>query len=237
MKRMRIHYLQHVAFEAPGYIRHWATEQGHILTHTHFFTTDHTLPNPNDIDMLIVLGGPMSVMDDYAYPWLREEKIFIEDCIQANKPVLGICLGAQLIACCLGARVFTASNKEIGWYPVTPTPECQTVPWFHTLFADSPTVFHWHGEKFDIPYNGSISLLSSSANTNQAFLYNDRVLALQFHLEVEADNVFTMLTHCATDLSTTPFVQTEEHVRKGITHTIQTHVILKSILTRLSSLV
>jgi GMP synthase-like glutamine amidotransferase len=150
---MNVHYFQHVSFEGPGYITTWLTEQGHNITATLFFERQYRLPDLSEIDALIVMGGPMSVYDDHLYPWLQEEKAFIEDAIEAGKKVLGICLGAQLAALCLGTFVPTALQKEIGWYPVQPAPEAVKIaPGISALLAEQPVVFHWHGDKFDIPY-------------------------------------------------------------------------------------
>jgi GMP synthase-like glutamine amidotransferase len=120
---MNVHYFQHVSFESPGYILNWLTEKGHTVTATKFYEQDFSLPDLSSIDALIVMGGPMGVYDEHLYPWLRKEKGFIEDAIHAGKKVLGICLGGQLIATCLGAYVNTAPQKEIGWFSVYATNE------------------------------------------------------------------------------------------------------------------
>ena len=112
---MKVHYFQHVSFEGLGYIETWLNENKHSVSSTKFFEKNYVIPEINEIEALIVLGGPMSVYDESKYPWLHEEKIFIEDCILDGKKVLGICLGAQLMAVCLGSNVFTAKNKEIGY--------------------------------------------------------------------------------------------------------------------------
>ena len=126
------------------------------------------------------MGGPMSVNEEAVHPWLRPEKRLISQSIEVGKTVLGICLGAQLIASALGARVFPNARKEIGWFPVRrPT---GSVPDLARLFADGIEVFHWHGETFDLPH-GAVKFLESDACENQAFSLGSRVLGLQFHLE------------------------------------------------------
>lgn len=154
---MRVHYLQHVPYEGLGYIETWLKENNHSISGTRFYEPGYALPSISDIDALVIMGGPMSVYDDYKYPWLREEKIFIEDSINAGKKVLGICLGAQLVALCLGANIHTAQHQEIGWFRVQPTEQIKSISWLHQLFKDEPTVFHWHGDQFEIPFDDSFS--------------------------------------------------------------------------------
>ena len=139
---MKVHYLQHVFFEGLGYIENWLTKNNHTISSTRFYEHGYRLPEAENIDVLIVMGGPMGVYDEDRFPWLKEEKTFIRNCIQSGKKVLGICLGAQLIADCLGAKVDKAAHKEIGWFPVTPTEECKQLVWFYELFKGNPTVFH-----------------------------------------------------------------------------------------------
>src|SRR5262249_35158018 len=146
---MRIHYLQHVAFEDLAAIESWAEDAGHTIAATQLFR-NQPLPETADFDMLVVLGGPMNIYEEDQHPWLASEKRFIERALGEEKHVLGICLGSQLIADILGARVFRNREKEIGWFPITLTEAAQS----HPLFADVPeniTVFHWHGDTFDLP--------------------------------------------------------------------------------------
>lgn len=185
---MRIHYLQHVRFEGLGYIKGWLQHHNHRVSSTLFYEENFHLPDAEDIDALIVMGGPMGVYDEEPFPWLKQEKTFIKSCIQSGKKVLGICLGAQLIADYLGSKVRQAQHKEIGWFPVMPAQDAKTLPWFYELFKDRPTVFHWHGNQFDIPGN-SPDLLFSQANAHQAFCYHKNVIGLQFHLEITPENL------------------------------------------------
>ena len=115
---MRAHYLQHVPFEGLGIIKPWLKVQGYELTNTPFYESA-LLPDPGEIDLLIVMGGPMSVNDEAEFPWLIDEKRFIRRCIEEDTSVLGICLGAQLIASSLQSRVYPNRVKEIGWFPIT----------------------------------------------------------------------------------------------------------------------
>jgi GMP synthase-like glutamine amidotransferase len=158
----------------------------------------------HDIDGLIVMGGPMGVYDEAVYPWLADEKIFIKQIIDQNKPVLGICLGAQLIADVLGAEVRSAGNKEIGFFPIIGNPEHEfSKPW------KTGTVFHWHGDTFGIP-DGAVHLASSAATKNQAFLFKDNVLALQFHLETTEESLMSLYENAKDEIVEAPFIQTLE---------------------------
>ena len=114
---MLAHYLQHVFFEGLGSIAPWLQSAGYEITRTPFFKSMN-LPDPEEIDLLVVMGGPMSVNDEVQFPWLAMEKWFIREAIGAGKPVLGVCLGAQLIASAMGARVYANAHKEIGWFPI-----------------------------------------------------------------------------------------------------------------------
>src|SRR5688572_8821838 len=144
---MRAYVLQHVPFEPLGHIEQWLTRAGAHIATVELFASQ-PLPAVADVDLLIAMGGPMSVNDEREYPWLVAEKRLIRDAIEAGRPVLGVCLGSQLIASALGARVYPNHVKEIGWFPVTATHDgSQDV----FRFPPSLQVFHWHGETFDLP--------------------------------------------------------------------------------------
>lgn len=232
MRRLTVHYFQHVSFEGLGYIRTWLDAQGHEVTGTRFYEPDYTLPDPAAIDALVVMGGPMSVHDDAAFAWLAAEKDFIRRCIESGKKVLGICLGAQLLAHCLGAEVHRAPHREIGWFRVFPTAESRALSWFHGLFRSAPEVLHWHGDQFEIPRPGGLELLYSEANGRQAFSYGDRLLGLQFHLEVTVDGLQQLIAHAGADLQPHPFVQSEEQLRTRPTQLTYCHALLDQLLTR-----
>ncbi len=203
---MRIHYLQHVPFEWPGNIAAWAQSRGHELAGTRLFT-DTPLPDPSQFDWLIVMGGPMSVHDEHQFPWLVAEKRLIERCLAEDKPVLGVCLGAQLMAQVLGARVYRNAHPEIGWFPVRRTAAARR----SRLFTPVPTEFialHWHGETFDLP-RGAIHLAESDACLHQAFEFNSS-LALQFHLELHAGDVQQLIHHCGHELGSGPWQQSAD---------------------------
>lgn len=180
---MRVHWLQHAEHEGPGCIERWMRERGHALGATRLYRGE-TLPDAGDLDWLIVLGGPMNIHEHDRFPWLIPEKLFIRDACVKNKKVLGICLGAQLVADVLGGSVGRNLEPEIGWFKVFLNDEAAKL----TLFVDFPAsfeAFHWHGDTFTCP-PGATPLMSSEACPRQAFSWGaGRVLALQFHLEVE----------------------------------------------------
>jgi GMP synthase - Glutamine amidotransferase domain len=227
---MKIHYLQHVPFEGLGFIETWLNENNHEMSSTRFDETDYHFPNSGEIDALIIMGGPMGVYDEHLYSWLYEEKQFIKDCIQADKKILGICLGAQLLSVCLGADVHSAENKEIGWFKVSPTEECKKIDWLYDLFKDEPVVFHWHGDTFEIPLDGSFSFLESNANSNQAFYHNENIIGLQFHVEVTPETTALMLKNGKNELMKSSYTQTETEIQNGLVHVKNCNRIMEVIL-------
>lgn len=192
---MHVRIIQHVEFEQPGLIAEWAAERGHQLTITRAWADEY--PEPSREDLLVVLGGPMGATDDATLPWLRSEKLHIAEAIAGGGPVLGVCLGAQIIATVIGGSVRRNRETEIGWYPVMPTPEAAAT----ALFADWPAgsvVGHWHGDTFELPV-GMQPLLSSEHCRNQAFVFDGRVVGLQFHLEWTEPLLAGMIEACASE--------------------------------------
>lgn len=206
---MHFHYLQHVAFEDLGSIDSTLRQRGHPVSVTRLFAGD-TLPSIEDIDALIIMGGPMGVGDIDAYPWLATEMNWIRAAIQSGRPVLGICLGAQLIAAALGARVTRNRSREIGWFPVYKTTAAEQTP-LGNVFPPRLEAFHWHGETFELPA-GATLLASSDACQNQGFVYRDRVFALQFHLETTPESARRLIEHCGDELDGSRWVQSAEEM-------------------------
>lgn len=206
---MRIHVLQHVWFEDEGVIGVWANQNCHAMTKTLLYQNEKPLP-VNDFDALVIMGGPMSVNDVGVYPWLAEEKKLIKEAVTSGKIVLGVCLGAQLIATALGARVYKNPYKEIGWHEVTLTKESER----SQLFSHLPkrfVAFHWHGETFDLP-SGCAKMTESEACSNQAFEYEGRVVGLQFHLESSEESICRLIQNCPEDLSGGKYVQHADEI-------------------------
>jgi GMP synthase-like glutamine amidotransferase len=208
---MRIHYLQHVPFEDLGNIQVWAEERGHETSGTMLFR-DESLPGLEDLDWLVVMGGPMNIYEHDKYPWLGREKEFIHQAINAGKIVLGICLGAQLMADVLGAKVHRNEEREIGWFPVKLTALARDSRIFRAL-PESFTAFHWHGDTFDIP-PGGVRMAESQACRNQAFELG-KAVGLQFHLESSMDSIDHLIINCADELEEGRFVQRPEELLSG----------------------
>ncbi len=206
---MRLHYIQHVPFEGLGYIENWAKKKGALISVTKIYENPD-FPKTESFDFLVIMGGPMSVYEEEKYPWLVEEKKFIEKAIKENKPVLGICLGAQLIANVLGAKVYPGKYKEIGWFPVKLRGEAESAKVF-SGFPKEFMAFHWHGDTFDIP-KGALWVAESGACPHQAFVYNDRVVALQFHLEPVKENIENLIKNCSHELIKAPYIQSAEEM-------------------------
>ena len=149
----------------------------------------------------------MGVNDEHLHPWLRAEKRFIESMIARERTVLGICLGAQLIAASLGARVFPSGFKEIGWFHVRRTGP-GTRASLASLLPERVEVFHWHGDTFDLP-RGAERIAQGEVCANQAFAIGTRVLGLQFHLEATPDTVRALAANCRSEIVPGPTIQTE----------------------------
>lgn len=201
---MRIHYFQHVPFEGLGSMERWFQDHNHSVSATHLYRGE-TAPGPDQFDWLVVMGGPMGVADEQRYPWLAEEKRAIQMAIEAGKTVLGVCLGAQLIANVLGAPVTRNRHREIGWFPIRVTQQALDSPIGAILSGDSE-VFHWHGDTFAIP-SGARPMASSAACTNQGFVYNRKVVAFQFHLETTETSTRDLINHCSDELDGSDYVQ------------------------------
>jgi len=176
---MRVHAIQHVEFEDSARIAEWAAQRGHALT-TGMAATGE-FPPVAGVDFLVVLGGPMDADDEIASPWLHAEKHYIADCIAAGRSVLGVCLGAQIIAEVLGGKVVRNPEKEIGWHAVHRTVFAVEEPLF-ARWPQSAVVGQWHTDTFELP-SGLVPALSSEACANQAFVFDRRVVGLQFHIE------------------------------------------------------
>jgi GMP synthase (glutamine-hydrolysing) len=201
---MKIFYLQHVPFEGLAFIESWIESKNISPIPVRIFNND-PFPNVEDVDMLIVMGGPMSVYEEDKHPWLVEEKRFIVDVIRKGGVVLGICLGAQLIADVLGARVYPNQHKEIGWFPIELTEKGAASELFGFL-PKRLEVFHWHGDTFDLP-PGAVRMARSEGCLNQAFVHGDRVVGLQFHLESTGESIRTIIQNCSGEIVTGKYIQ------------------------------
>jgi GMP synthase-like glutamine amidotransferase len=200
---MNVHVLQHVPFEGLGSIGAWLDEQAAHVTTTRLFAGD-PLPDAKNVDLLLAMGGPMSVNDEAEFPWLIDEKRFIREAITAGSPILGVCLGAQLVANALGARVYPNTVKEIGWFPI----QAVSAPEWAFPFPLECLAFHWHGETFDLP-DGAVRLARSEACENQAFQLGRRAVGLQFHLETTPETIRLLVENCRGELVEGAWIQSE----------------------------
>lgn len=208
---LRLRVFQHVPFEGLGSLEPVFRDAGAEIAYTRFFAGEAS-PAPDAFEMLVVLGGPMGVYDEAEFPWLAAEKRALRAALDAGRPVLGLCLGAQLLSEVLGGTVTKNKHREIGWWPVEKVPASRG----HALTAEFPdrfTTFHWHGDTFSLP-PGAVSLFRSEGCGNQGFAWGDRVVGLQFHPEVTAEAigawVEASIAEGGDDLRPGPFVQTAE---------------------------
>ena len=199
---METYIFQHVAFEGPGAILPYLESKGYHVHLVKLYAGD-PVPSSLDVDFAVLMGGPMSALEEDKYPFMVEEKQLCRELFAADKPVLGVCLGAQIMANAFFAPIRQNPEKEIGFYPVT--------------FENGFTVnaFHWHGETFDIPEYAE-SIAYSEACRNQGFKMG-RSLGLQFHLETTAESLNSLLENCAEELEAAlsakaKYVQAKAHI-------------------------
>ncbi|MDF7798990.1 type 1 glutamine amidotransferase [Pontiellaceae bacterium B1224] len=225
---MKLHWLQHVPFESLGTIEDWAEQHDFDITCTRLYE-DEELPDVDDFDWLIIMGGPMGIFDYNDHPWLTDEKEFIELAIDEEKTVLGICLGAQLMADVLGAKVYPGPAKEIGWFPIQ---RCAGAP---DLIPEKLTVFHWHGDTFEIP-DDAVALATSEPGINQGFVFKDRVVGLQFHMETTEESMEALIENCGHELVDAPFIQSDDEMKAGLPNIGTVNKSLANLLDSLLSI-
>lgn len=194
----KILVIQHSAPETLGTIADFLEPKGVSVNYVRPFQEEPLPKNTDGLDGLIVMGGPMAVRDLDRTPFLREEMRIIEQTLKARKPLLGVCLGSQMLANALGAKVHLGKKKEIGWERVRLSPEARQDPlWIGA--PDSFTAFHWHGDVFDLP-EGAVSLASSDITPHQAFRHEPGVYGLLFHLEMTENMIREMIRTFSDDL-------------------------------------
>jgi GMP synthase-like glutamine amidotransferase len=223
---MRIHCLQHVPFESPGWIQTWSGAHDHELVMVRLFA-DEPLPSPSEVEALVVMGGPMGVHDDAQHPWMKGEKHLVAAALEAEKRVLGVCLGAQMIAHVSGARVYRNRFQEIGWFPVEAMPEGVA----RFALPHSFSAYHWHGDTFQLP-DGAIHLARTDGCEQQMFLLGDRVIGIQFHLEVTPEDIAAMCAHAGNDLPDGPYVQAADRMQDSSQGCASSHRLLDVLLDR-----
>ncbi len=206
----------------------WASKRGDTVEATHLYRGEQLPDDISSFDFLVVMGGPMNVYQHRDYPWLPLEKHFIRAVIDSGKPVLGICLGAQLIADVLGARVFQNAQVEIGWFPVEFDPGA-----FGGL-PETTIALHWHGDTFEIP-KGAVPIGKSAGCVLQGFAYDGRVVALQFHLEVNKSLIENFIREFAHELRPSCFVQSADEIHSGTQNLPAAHRAMEGILETLAN--
>jgi GMP synthase-like glutamine amidotransferase len=201
---VRIHYLQNDKLSALGNIETWAKERGYVITSTQL-DEQACFPSLDDFDLLIISGGRMASYEENLYSWLVKEKEFIRKAVSRQKYLLGICLGAQLIADSLGGRVYPHKHKEIGWWTIEFTEEGAKFPLLKE-WNDRFPAFLFHGDTFDLP-QGAIRICTSKGCANQAFQYGERVIGVQFHPELTNDVINTIWKLLKHEISEGPYTQ------------------------------
>ncbi|HVT34462.1 MAG TPA: type 1 glutamine amidotransferase [Nevskiaceae bacterium] len=227
---MRVHWLQHAEHEELGSIAPWLAARGDAVTCTRLYAGE-TLPAADAFEWLIVMGGPMNIYEYDVHPWLRDEKQFIRAALEAGRRMLGICLGAQLIADVAGGKVTRNAHAEIGWFDVQLNEGAPAAPAF-AGFPPRFTAFHWHGDTFAIP-PGARALMSSEACANQAYALGPRVAAIQFHLEVTAADARAWL-----DLeqpAPARYVQPREEILRDVGRFAANNRLMLQLLERLAA--
>jgi len=230
---MKIHVIQHSSINTLGTIEEYAITKNHSLESTRFYETK-SLPAVDSFNLLIIMGGPIGVYDYKENPWLRDEKEFIKKAIEAGKPVLGLCLGAQLLADILGARVYDNKNMEMGWFPVRAATQ-ESKPDFLKGLPEEITVFHWHSRTFDLP-EGSVGLFESGGCKNQGFIYDGRLVALQFHPEVNEERIKSLIKRFGDGMADGPFVQKKKEMLGQRKYLVETKKLMFTILDKFEKL-
>lgn len=202
--------LEHVAFENSANLGKRLRFDDYFIEPCRLF--EGAKPSePSAYDVILIMGGPMNIYEYEKYPWLKEEKLFIEKALNSNAKIIGTCLGAQLTADVLGAKTKKNPEKEIGWFDVKLNPKLLNDAAFGQ-FGGLLEAFHWHGDTFDIPA-GALPLGSSEACDNQGFLYESNVLCTQFHLDYAFHSLEMMIEHCPHEIEEGgKFVQSPEEI-------------------------
>lgn len=232
---MRVVALLHVPFEGLAALRPWLDAHGHEITQVRLYAGEEP-PDTSAFEWLIVMGGPMSIHDDADHPWLSDERRFVRRAIDDGKLVLGICLGSQFVADALGAKVYrNPSGREIGWYPVQPSPEAGG-SWTMAGWPEGAVAMHWHGDTFELPGEAA-RLAWTEATPVQAFEARDgRVLALQFHPEVTRTSLEALCDAAADELDDSRWVQSREELLAGVDdYAPRLQPALDDVLTRLAA--
>lgn len=211
---MRIHCLQHLKNDTLGNIGTWIARKGHKLTKTMLFEDSH-FPDPDEFDLLLIMGGTMSVYQEEEYPWLKPEKKFVRTVLESGNPMFGSCFGGQIIADVLGGKITRNQYKEIGWHTVRSIEgedqkDVRNLRLPSCMYPEF-TGFMWHGDTFEIPI-GAMKLFESEACPNQGFVYNGNVLGLQFHPEADRQWIRNLIKTSGHELVPGKYIQSEKDI-------------------------
>lgn len=204
---LRIISLEHAEAEGAGKIADWALQRGHVLQAVRLDLRE-PLPPLEDVDFLVIMGGAPNIYQDRDFPFLKAERAYVEEAALAGKVMLGVCLGAQLIADALGGRVTQNPVREIGWFPI----QVENRDHLFAGFPQECTVFHWHGDTYSLP-PGAVQMARSAACENQAFAFGDRIVGLQFHVELSATAAAAFTIGAEHALQLEEWVQSPEVIR------------------------
>jgi GMP synthase-like glutamine amidotransferase len=224
---MHVHILEHAPNEGAGQIAEWSRIRRHDLAVTRL-DLGEPLPSVEDFDLLVIMGGGMNIYQHRDFPWLVDEKRLIARTAARDKAMLGVCLGAQLIADVLGGKVVQNPHKEIGWFPVR---FIDRQPPFD-VFPEECTVFHWHGDTFELPARAR-RVAESEACGNQAFLFGNRIAGLPIHIEVTPGAALSFCEGMDSELQAARYVQTREQIAAGIPDLTATDAALRGLLDQL----
>ena len=230
---MRIHVLQHAEFEREASIGSWASGKKYPLSRTLLYEGE-TLPELDSFDWLVIMGGPMNIYEEAEYPFLKPEKEFIRQAVHENKTVLGICLGAQLLADVLGGKVYSNPEKEIGFFPVSLTGIGSSMAIFQG-FPEEFYAFHWHGDTFSIPEK-AVHTAFTTGCTNQAFIYLNKVVGLQFHLEATEKALDEFILNCGGEIREGEYIQTGKQMLKQKDRLKETNRLMNILLNNLEKM-
>ena len=222
---MKAIVIQHSQHEDSGHAADWLISQNVDVDHVRLYESDHRFPAHDDYDLMIICGGPMGVYDEAEYPWLIKEKAFIREALAAEKKILGLCLGGQLIAAASGASVAKNTQPEIGWFSLNTHSTDDTFQ-----FPPEFVVMQWHYDTFQLPQNAKL-LASSAACKHQAYQIGQHAIGLQFHPEMREKEIRFLIDHFPQELKPVPGIQDYDTIAAGIEqHAAKANALLEDIL-------
>ncbi|MDR2796036.1 MAG: type 1 glutamine amidotransferase [Spirochaetaceae bacterium] len=230
---MKLLALQHDDYDDAGSIIEWAIRNNHSLD-TVLLTKGGKLPSSLDFDILFIMGGTMNVYEEYKFPWLAEEKVFIKKTVDAGKIAIGFCLGGQLLAVALGGKVTGNTELEAGWRIVNFNKTAQEHPVL-SVFGKNAVIFQWHSDTFSVLPENALLVASNDACAHHGFIYGNKVYAFQFHLELTYQMAYYFARELEKGGEKGMFVQSGEKIRKQHKHIKTNNKLMFDLLDRLAS--